>query len=77
MLSSFPKEKSLRKMFGNGRARSGVIVLPCGELKVVRMFFFFLSIVQSIRLLHFSSFYIIIVPLICFFLQVRVRPWLV
>lgn len=26
------QEKSLRKMFGNGRARSGVIVLPCGEL---------------------------------------------
>lgn len=25
------QEKSLRKMFGNGRARSGVIVLPCGE----------------------------------------------
>jgi len=26
------QEKSLRKMFGNGRARSGVIVLPCGLL---------------------------------------------
>lgn len=26
------QEKSLRKMFGNGRARSGVIVLPCGEM---------------------------------------------
>ena len=26
------QEKSLRKMFGNGRARSGIIVLPCGEL---------------------------------------------
>lgn len=25
------QEKSLRKMFGNGRARSGVIVLPCGR----------------------------------------------
>ncbi|CAG2058244.1 unnamed protein product [Timema podura] len=25
------QEKSLRKMFGNGRARSGVIVLPCGK----------------------------------------------
>ena len=24
------QEKSLRKMFGNGRSRSGVIVLPCG-----------------------------------------------
>lgn len=26
------QEKSLRKMFGNGRARSGVIVLPCGKI---------------------------------------------
>lgn len=32
------QEKSLRKMFGNGRARSGVIVLPCGAGKsLVRM----------------------------------------
>ncbi|MBV98830.1 TFIIH basal transcription factor complex helicase XPB subunit, partial [Eschrichtius robustus] len=28
------QEKSLRKMFGNGRARSGVIVLPCGEWRL-------------------------------------------
>ncbi|CAF1072125.1 unnamed protein product [Rotaria sordida] len=27
------QEKSLRKMFGNGRARSGLIVLPCGAGK--------------------------------------------
>jgi DNA excision repair protein ERCC-3 len=27
------QEKSLRKMFGNGRSRSGVIVLPCGSGK--------------------------------------------
>ncbi|XP_076361486.1 ATP-dependent DNA helicase hay isoform X2 [Tachypleus tridentatus] len=27
------QEKSLRKMFGNGRARAGVIVLPCGAGK--------------------------------------------
>ncbi|XP_062041032.1 general transcription and DNA repair factor IIH helicase subunit XPB-like [Lepus europaeus] len=27
------QEKSLREMFGNGRARSGVIVLPCGAGK--------------------------------------------
>lgn len=27
------QEKSLRKMFGNGRARSGVIVLPCGKFQ--------------------------------------------
>lgn len=25
------QEKSLRKMFGNSRARSGIIVLPCGK----------------------------------------------
>ena len=25
------QEKSLAKMFGNGRARSGLIVLPCGS----------------------------------------------
>ena len=28
------QEKSLSKMFGNGRARSGIIVLPCGAGKV-------------------------------------------
>jgi len=27
------QEKSLRKIFGNGRARSGIIVLPCGAGK--------------------------------------------
>ena len=27
------QEKALRKMFGNGRARSGIIVLPCGAGK--------------------------------------------
>ncbi|VDO56088.1 unnamed protein product [Onchocerca flexuosa] len=29
------QEKSLRKMFGNSRARSGVIVLPCGAGKTL------------------------------------------
>ncbi|KAK3753721.1 hypothetical protein QZH41_013801, partial [Actinostola sp. cb2023] len=29
------QEKCLRKMFGNGRARSGVIVLPCGAGKTL------------------------------------------
>ncbi|KAJ3041370.1 hypothetical protein HDV00_009511 [Rhizophlyctis rosea] len=29
------QEKSLSKMFGNGRARSGVIVLPCGSGKTL------------------------------------------
>ena len=32
------QEKSLRKMFGNGRARSGVIVLPCGRSKESHLF---------------------------------------
>ena len=27
------QEKGLNKMFGNGRARSGIIVLPCGAGK--------------------------------------------
>lgn len=36
------QEKSLRKMFGNGRARSGVIVLPCAK-----MFRRVLTIVQA------------------------------
>lgn len=40
------QEKSLRKMFGNGRARSGVIVLPCGvylieyEIPIVLLHFY-------------------------------------
>lgn len=29
------QEKSLRKMFGNSRARSGIIVLPCGAGKTL------------------------------------------
>jgi DNA excision repair protein ERCC-3 len=29
------QEKALRKMFGNGRARSGIIVLPCGAGKTL------------------------------------------
>ena len=29
------QERSLRKMFGNGRARSGIIVLPCGAGKTL------------------------------------------
>lgn len=33
------QEKSLRKMFGNGRARSGVIVLPCGAGKSLVSFY--------------------------------------
>lgn len=43
------QEKSLRKMFGNGRARSGVIVLPCGAgkslvLPVLSKLNFFLTV---------------------------------
>jgi len=34
------QEKSLRKMFGNGRARSGVIVLPCGLLFLFLFLFY-------------------------------------
>lgn len=34
-MSVLSQEKSLRKMFGNGRARSGVIVLPCGAGKTL------------------------------------------
>lgn len=30
-----PQEKSLARMFGNGRARSGIIVLPCGAGKTL------------------------------------------
>jgi DNA excision repair protein ERCC-3 len=29
------QENSLNKMFGNGRARSGIIVLPCGSGKTL------------------------------------------
>eukprot|EP00461_Guttulinopsis_vulgaris_P005050 UN05055 len=29
------QEKALSKMFGNGRARSGIIVLPCGAGKTL------------------------------------------
>ena len=29
------QEKSLRRMFGNGRARSGIVVLPCGAGKTL------------------------------------------
>jgi DNA excision repair protein ERCC-3 len=29
------QEKSLSKMFGNGRSRSGIIVLPCGAGKTL------------------------------------------
>jgi DNA excision repair protein ERCC-3 len=29
------QEKSLSKIFGNGRARSGIVVLPCGAGKTL------------------------------------------
>ena len=29
------QERALRKLFGNGRARSGIIVLPCGAGKTL------------------------------------------
>lgn len=37
------QEKSLRKMFGNGRARSGIIVLPCGNYKPYLLSLFLLN----------------------------------
>jgi DNA excision repair protein ERCC-3 len=33
VMSQLYQEKSLSKMFGNGRARSGIVVLPCGAGK--------------------------------------------
>jgi DNA excision repair protein ERCC-3 len=33
------QERSLNKMFGNGRARSGIIVLPCGAGKSLTGFY--------------------------------------
>ena len=33
ILAQLYQEKSLSKMFGNGRARSGIVVLPCGAGK--------------------------------------------
>lgn len=38
------QEKSLRKMFGNGRARSGVIVLPCGAGKTLVCYLIIISV---------------------------------
>lgn len=38
------QERSLAKMFGNGRARSGIIVLPCGAGKTLTGVCFFGSI---------------------------------
>lgn len=34
------QEKSLRKMFGNSRARSGIIVLPCGKFNLYSLYYF-------------------------------------
>ena len=46
------QEKSLRKMFGNGRARSGVIVLPCGAGKSLVKLNFNLFIMNIILILR-------------------------
>lgn len=46
------QEKSLRKMFGNGRARSGVIVLPCGAGKSLVSVQWIISIILSAMLLE-------------------------
>lgn len=52
------QEKSLRKMFGNGRARSGIIVLPCGMLYYIdRDLIPFCSLLQ-----HVIAY---VIPLLC------------
>jgi len=38
------QEKSLRKMFGNSRARSGIIVLPCGKYNLYFIFHVFFKL---------------------------------
>ncbi|VDP93086.1 unnamed protein product [Echinostoma caproni] len=43
------QERSLRKMFGNGRARSGVIVLPCGAGKTL------VSVYRELVMIRFSN----------------------
>ena len=42
------QQKSMSKMFGNGRARSGIIVLPCGAGK---------SLVGALHASHFHPVY--------------------
>ncbi|KAI4364906.1 hypothetical protein MLD38_020937 [Melastoma candidum] len=50
------QEKSLSKMFGNGRARSGIIVLPCGAGKSLWAFQFKLwSTIKDEQICRFTS----------------------
>jgi superfamily II DNA or RNA helicase len=42
------QERSLAKMFGNGRARSGIIVLPCGAGKTYVSLFLLLLLSLSL-----------------------------
>src|SRR5579859_3518622 len=49
------QEKSLSKMFGNGRARSGIIVLPCGAGKTLVGITAACTIKKSIMVLCTSS----------------------
>jgi DNA excision repair protein ERCC-3 len=49
------QEKSLSKMFGNGRARSGIIVLPCGAGKTLVGITAACTIKKSVMVLCTSS----------------------
>jgi DNA excision repair protein ERCC-3 len=49
------KERSLRKMFSNGRARSGIIVLPCGAGKTLTAITAATTIRKSCMVLTSSS----------------------
>lgn len=49
------QEKSLSKMFGNGRARSGIIVLPCGAGKTLVGITAACTIKKSVLILCTSS----------------------
>lgn len=53
------QEKSLSKMFGNGRARSGIIVLPCGAGKL------WLVSPQLVQLGNLSLFYVLHLCQLC------------
>lgn len=53
------QEKSLSKMFGNGRARSGIIVLPCGSGKTLVGVSAACTVQKPCLVLCTSSFFII------------------
>ncbi|RID54175.1 hypothetical protein BRARA_G01515 [Brassica rapa] len=49
------QEKSLSKMFGNGRARSGIIVLPCGAGKSLYNAFFYSLVSTDTQEMYYST----------------------